>query len=385
MVYRADKSRRKIRAVSAVASAIMAAFVIATGLYVYALSLSWFGISASKASSDIGGLAAMVSSSLMVEAGYDNGTATTLRLRNIGEHPVIVTRVEVFERSPDYDLILVASLPSLGFDNLLELQPEEVAILVAPSCSTCDAGDVAVYRITYLAKSLFDPDQPSRNIHKARVIEYEIAHTGVAPRKCEIPPSEWIWMDISDPLQELGSGRLGDEYGLRFVRADSSANVHVTVTIRELHGAHRTYTSPTTTLRSQHYAIQYIDMPNLRSMNFRPPFEVIVSVENWTEIQYRWVHGSRGAGAGVSAFINTISLVWTEHDEAAHGVWLSVAANYNGAIRVGVTIKDCDGDVVATGQATGTVRANDPKQIYVELDNPVSMWDIYEVETYVIP
>ena len=39
---------------------------------------------------------------------------------------------------------------------------------------------------------------------------------------------------------------------------------------------------------------------------------------------------------------------------------------------------------MATGQATGTVRANDPKQIYVELDNPVSMWDVYEVETYVI-
>ena len=378
-------SRRKRRGVaSAVASAILAAFVIAAGLYLYALSLSWFGVSALKASSDVGGLAAMVSSSLVVEAGSDNGTAATLRLRNLGKYTLIVIRVEVFKRASDHDLILVASSPPSGFGNLLELQPEEVAILVAPSCSVCDEGDVAVYRITYLAKSLFDPDQPANNVHKARVAEYEIAYTGIAPRKCEIPSSKWIWMDISDPLQELGSGRLGDEYGLRFVRADSSANVRVTVTIRELHGAHRTYTSPITTLRSQHYAIQYINMPNLRSMDFRPPFEVIVSVESWTEIQYRWVHGSRGAGAGVSAFINTISLVWTEHDEAAHGVWLSVATTYTGAITVGVTIKDCDGDVVATGQATGTVRANDPKQIYVELDNPVSMWDVYEVETYVI-
>ena len=381
---KSDERRRKRGIASAVASAILAVLVIATGLYVYALSLSWFGASALEASSDVGGLVIMVSSSLIVEAGNDNGTATALRLRNVGEFTVIVTKVEVFKLTSSHDLIPVASLPSSGFDNLLELQSKETATLAAPSCSICDVGDVAVYRITYLAKALFDPDQPAKNAHKARVTEYMIAYTGVAPRKCEIPSSNWIWMDISDPLQYLGSGRLGSRYGLRFVRAESSANVRVTVTIRELYGSYRTYTSPTTTLQSQHYAIQYINMPNLYSRNFRPPFEVIVSVEGWTEIQYRWVHGSRGAGDSVSAFINTISLVWTEHDEAAHGVWLSVAANYNGAITVGVTIKDCDGDIIATGQATGTVESYDPKQIYVELDNPVSMWDVYEVETYVI-
>ena len=95
-------------------------------------------------------------------------------------------------------------------------------------------------------------------------------------------------MDISDPLQELGTGRLGDEYGVRFIKADTSANVNVKVQIRELSGAHRTYTSPVTTLNSQYYAIQYISMPGLRAQDFRPPFEVIVTVQGWTVIQYRW-------------------------------------------------------------------------------------------------
>ncbi len=371
-----EKNERRSKGISQVIVAIIiTSMVVALGLFIYGFSLSWFGLSAGEAASDIGGLAAMVRSSLIVEAGNVTGNQTILRLRNIGEFPVIVTRIEVYKLSSSQNLTFVTSQPPSGFANITKVDPDEVEALTVPTCTTCNPGDIAVYKVTYLTQALFNPDHPEENAQHARTAEYYMAFTGTASRRCDIPASNWIWMDISDPLQELGTGRLGDEYGVRFVKADMSTNVNVKVQIRELSGAHRTYTSPVTTLNSQYYAIQYISMPGLRVQNFRPPFEVIVTVQGWTVIQYRWVHGGSS-----SAFANTISIVWTEYDEMAHGVWVSVATSSSRTITVDVTIIDCNGIVIATGSSSEYVEAFNPENIYVEFDNPVNIWDLYEVE-----
>ncbi|RLG07778.1 MAG: hypothetical protein DRN68_04895 [Thaumarchaeota archaeon] len=371
-----EKSPRRSKGISQVIVAIIiTSMVVAIGLFIYGISLSWFGISAGEAASDIGGLAAMVRASLIVESGNLTGNQTVLRLRNIGKFPVIVTKLDVYKLSSSQDLIFVASQPSSGFANITKINPDEVESLTVPTCITCEAGDIAVYKVTYLAQALFNPDHPEENAQHSRVAEYCMAFTGMASRRCEIPSSNWIWMDISDPLQYLGTGRLGDEYGVRFVKADTSTNVNVVVQIRELSGAHRNYTSPPITLHSQYYAIQYINIPEL---GFIPPFEVIVTVQGWTVIQYRWVHGGSS-----SAFANTISIVWTEYDEMAHGVWVSVGTNSDRTVTVHVTIKDCDGIVVATGSSTEHVEGYSPEDIYVEFDNPVNIWDLYEVEVNV--
>jgi len=371
-----EKNWRRSKGISQVIVAIIiTSVVVALGLFIYGISLSWFGLSAGEAASDIGGLAAMMKSPLIVEAGNVTGNQTILRLRNIGEFPVIVTRIEVYKLSSGQNLTFVTSQPASGFANITKVDPDEVEALTVPTCTTCNPGDIAVYKVTYLTQALFNPDHPEENAQHARVAEYYMAFTGMASRRCAIPPSNWIWMDISDPLQELGTGRLGNEYGVRFVKADTSANVNVEVRIRELSGAHRIYTSPVTTLNSQYYAIQYISMPGLRAQNFRPPFEVNITVQGWTVIQYRWVHGGSS-----SAFANTISIVWTEYDEKAHGVWVSVAASSSRTVTLHVTIKDCDGIVVATGSTSEYVERDSPENIYVEFDNPVNIWDLYEVE-----
>jgi len=371
-----EKNERRLKGISQVIVAIIiTSMVVALGLFIYGFSLSWFGLSAGEAASDIGGLAAMVRSSLIVEAGNVTGNQTILRLRNIGEFPVIVTRIEVYKFSSSQNLTFVTSQPPSGFANITKVNPDEVEALTVPTCTTCNPGDIAVYKVTYLTQALFNPDHPEENAQHARTAEYYMAFTGTASRRCDIPASNWIWMDISDPLQELGTGRLGDEYGVRFVKADTSTNVNVQVQIRELSGAHRTYTSPVTTLKSQYYAIQYISMPGLRAQDFRPPFEVIVTVQGWTVIQYRWVHGGSS-----SAFANTISIVWTEYDEMAHGVWVSVATSSSRTVTVDVTIIDCNGIIIATGSSSEYVEAFNPENIYVEFDNPVNIWDLYEVE-----
>ena len=371
-----EKSRRRSKGLSeVVVTVIITSIVVALGLFIYGISLSWFGFSAGEAASDIGGLAAMVRSSLIVEAGNVTGNQTILRLRNIGEFPVIITRIEVYKLSSGRNLIFVTSQPSSGFANITKVDPDELKALTVPTCSTCSAGDTAVYKITYLTQALFNPDHPEENAQHSRVAEYCMAFTGTASRRCDIPPSNWIWMDISDPLQELGTGRLGDEYGVRFVKSDTSANVNVQVQIRELTGSNKSHTSPVTTLKSQYYAIQYISMPGLYDKDIRPPFEVIITVQGWTLIQYRWVHGG-----SPSAFANTISIVWTEYDEMAHGVWVSVATSTSKTVTVDVTIIDCNGIIIATGSSTEYVEAFTPESVYVQFDNPVNIWDLYEVE-----
>jgi len=370
------RSRRGSKGLSEViVTIIITSIVVALGLFIYGISLSWFGFSAGEAASDIGGLAAMVRSSLIVEAGNVTGNQTILRLRNIGEFPVIVTRIEVYKLSPGQNLTFVTSQPLSGFANITKVDPDELKALTVPTCFTCSAGDTAVYKITYLTQALFNPDHPEENAQHARVAEYYMAFTGMASRRCDIPPSNWIWMDISDPLQELGTGRLGDEYGVRFVKSDTSANVNVQVQIRELSGSNESHTSPVTTLKSQYYAIQYISMPGLYNKDIRPPFEVIITVQGWTLIQYRWVHGG-----SPSAFANTISIVWTEYDEMAHGVWVSVATSTSKTVTVDVTIIDCNGIIIATGSSTEYVEAFTPESVYVQFDNPVNIWDLYEVE-----
>ena len=371
-----DRSRGRSKGISeVVVTVIITSIVVALGLFIYGISLSWFGFSAGEAASDIGGLAAMVRSSLIVEAGNVTGNQTILRLRNIGEFPVIVTRIEVYTLSSGQNLTFVTSQPSSGFANITKVDPDELKALTVPACSTCSAGDTAVYKITYLTQALFNPDHPEENAQHARVAEYYMAFTGTASRRCDIPPSNWIWMDISDPLQELGTGRLGDEYGVRFVKSDTSANVNVQVQIRELSGSNKSHTSPVTTLKSQYYAIQYISMPGLYDKDIRPPFEVIITVQGWMLIQYRWVHGG-----SPSAFANTISIVWTEYDEMAHGVWVSVATSTSKTVTVDVTIIDCNGIIIATGSSTEYVEAFTPESVYVQFDNPVNIWDLYEVE-----
>jgi len=373
-----EKNERRSKGISQVIVAIIiTSMVVALGLFIYGFSLSWFNLSAGEAASDIGGLAAMVRSSLIVEAGNVTGNQTILRLRNIGEFPVIVTRIEVYKLSSSQNLTFVTSQPPSGFANITKVDPEEVEALTVPTCTTCNPGDIAVYKVTYLTRALFNPDHPEENAQHARVAEYYMAFTGTASRRCAIPPSNWIWMDISDPLQYLGDGqygRLGNEYGVRFVKADTSTNVNVEVQIRELNGS-KSYTSPVTTLKSQYYAIQDINMPNLYDKDIRPPFEVNITVQGWTVIQYRWVHGG-----SPSAFANTISVVWTEYDEMAHGVWVSVVASSSKTVTVHVTIKDCDGIVIATGSASEYVEKDNPENVYVEFNNPVNIWDLYEVE-----
>ena len=59
---------------------------------------------------------------------------------------------------------------------------------------------------------------------------------------------------------------------------------------------------------------------------------------------------------------------------------MSVATSSSRTVTLHVTIKDCDGIVVATGSTSEYVERDSPENIYVEFDNPVNIWDLYEVE-----
>lgn len=158
---RRSKCPRSRRGDSTPTTSSLIAFVVTgLGLFIWGLSLSWTGISASNYGQEAAGDIMQQESQLVIEhIAFDGGNAY-VTLYNIGKVPLRVTGIVVAEAG--------SSVPTPDFQALASLDVQEAQTLAVP-CTVLD-GDLLV-KVYALAAPLFHPDEPSQNVHWGIVVE----------------------------------------------------------------------------------------------------------------------------------------------------------------------------------------------------------------------
>lgn len=141
-------------------TSLIAFVVTGLGLFIWGFSLSWTGISASDYGQEAAGDIMQQESQLVIEhISFGSGNAY-ITLYNVGKVPLQVTGVVVAEAG--------SSVPTPDFQALATLDVQQAQTLAVP-CTVPD-GDL-VARVYALAAPLFNPDEPSENVHWGIVVE----------------------------------------------------------------------------------------------------------------------------------------------------------------------------------------------------------------------
>jgi len=141
-------------------TSLIAFVVTGLGLFIWGFSLSWTGISASDYGQEAAGDIMQQESQLVIEhISFGSGNAY-VTLYNVGKVPLQVTGVVVAEAG--------SSVPTPDFQALASLDVQEAQTLAVP-CTVPD-GDL-VARVYALAAPIFNPDEPSENVHWGIVVE----------------------------------------------------------------------------------------------------------------------------------------------------------------------------------------------------------------------
>lgn len=141
-------------------TSLIAFVVTGLGLFIWGFSMSWTGISASDYGQEAAGDIMQQESQLVIEhISFGSGNAY-VTLYNVGKVPLQVTGVAVAEAG--------SSVPTPDFQALASLDVQEAQTLAVP-CTVLD-GDLLV-RVYALAAPLFNPDEPSENVHWGIVVE----------------------------------------------------------------------------------------------------------------------------------------------------------------------------------------------------------------------
>lgn len=146
-----------------VSEIILLAGVIAIGLAIWGLSIGMFGVTTTKNTQEYD---AMISSQriLLIIEVVDGG-AGSVWVSNHGLNDVVVISCTIYSKS----------LQSPGYrPNMAQaiLVPKDPSVLVSFSCEKIGSPPY-VAEVWYLPSHLYDPNDPTKNIHWAGVARYD--------------------------------------------------------------------------------------------------------------------------------------------------------------------------------------------------------------------
>ncbi len=302
---------------------------------------------------------------------------TKFSVRNVGMIDLTITRIEL--RSPQgeiYNSIPEGTAAENMFTNITKVVKDENATLSIGGCVRENGGTV-ILRVWYISSSLFDPDNPGESMDKMSYLDLVLESTpAVSPLTCPIPDN-WILMDFVDPISYVTSGTIARDYvRIRVPLASEPEEVSVTVTVQQLpSGATR---SGSGTIDSISNEVQVVDAD---ASGLHMPVKITFSPSGgWVIIPGEWTFG----GIPYQLHVSDILLVWDETKRVVYAALVSLGVGSSGTYRVSITLKDCNGDVIASGQTIVTpVSVGGVEDTWIEF-NPVRFDQIYYVETEVV-
>ncbi|MEM4766157.1 MAG: hypothetical protein QXE85_03695, partial [Nitrososphaerota archaeon] len=113
------------------------------------------------------------------------------------------------------------------------------------------------------------------------------------------------------------------------------------------------------------------------------PFKVTLSSPNMQMIPGEWIFGGQPNVAHISGLI----LSWRTDDKLVDAVLAELGFGRSGTYRISITIKDCNGKVIATGSISMNINLDSSSSAkataFITLSNPVRLDQIYYVESEV--
>jgi len=380
--------RSSRRAITVVEACVLTAVALALGLFLLLVANIWAQNSFLSTTEETDINIAVIRSFVVIEfVSYDDDGRVSLVLRNVSEDEVdvIISKVEL--RSLETSKIFY-SRDLLG-DNIVLRRGESYTVSGLPTCEDledpmlqeeCKSTVRLAYRAYYM---------PLRIYGKGYRLSTTETPTGdsviMNPSvrlECLLPEEGWVLLDLVDPVTLVSSGDLyadpSTHKGRVWIEAPLASGVD-TITVQAVVsriGGSGT-ASGSASIKVPEPAQQYYIALSGKVSQIYVPFKVTLSSPSKRIIPGEWIFGGQRNVAHVSGLL----LSWRTEDKLVDSIIAEVGFGSLGTYRVSITLKDCNGKIIATGSNTVTASASTKASIPIELSNPVRLDQIYYVES----
>lgn len=379
------------KAVTIVEACILSAVTVALGLLLLLMVNGWAQNSFLSMTEETGRNIEVVRSLVVIESiSFEGDGDISLVLRNVSEEEitVVISRVEL--RSLEtFKVFYVRYLPE-DEEYVLE-RGESVMIEDLPTCEDldqpelreeCRSSERIAYRAYYIPLNIHEKGL-RLSTTEIPTGDSVITNPGLK-LECPLPEGGWVLIDLADPVTEVSSGRLYSYsgYGRVWIEAPLASRVGtitVNVAVKRIGGTASASGSASINVpeESQQYSISLSGSIS----QIYVPFRVTLSSPNMQIIPQEWIFGGQLNVAHVSGLI----LSWRTEDKLVDSVLAELGFGQSGTYRVSITLKDCNGKVIATGSNTVNINLGSSSytkaSAFVTLSNSVRLDQIYYVES----
>lgn len=403
---RPHRSSRSSGVSPAVSTAILASVTIALGILLMAISFNWFGASASDLTQKTDRSIHLVRTSgmlvfEMVKYPLDV-EKRNITLRNVARVDLCVVRLELIRE----DGSIGGQNPSppqrwltCGRAGGLNPVPPEGHITLTgtqlPSCPACFFGERTKLRVWYIARNLYNQDDPEVSADEMQFVETVIIYPGLVNPEVCIPPegTPAVFLASIDPITNVDNGE---------IRPQRTDKLYVSFK----HANPRVSTGQPFTFKLTGYSGSGILDADLRvdtsaeqavrgSMDsITPPFQIEVSSPTYTVIPNAFYLGSYDHPTAGLVHVSGIGLItqyiaWIGEEPVVTTVVVELAkSEYDVPATVPLKIQliDCNNAVLAQVVTTVSMPSGvqfDRFFVDIPSSDPVLAFKVYQVKVEV--
>ena len=364
---------RKVAISSIVAIAIILSVIVPVGIYFFSYSQSISNVIRQQEKENVNEKLLLLRS--LISADYVFFPGEKALIRNIGEEPVVIFRLIVYNNgTPIWDS---------GISKIAEIPVKETG-LISFECPGCRAGDSILLTVYYIPSELFDEKNPELvkplsevQIYKVRSFPVEVPKQGVISGVCGAP-TQWSLVNFMDPVETYDFS-VNDFVLTEYVKIqpfDSNTMDTIDIKLRT--------TSPTGSKESGVVSIPTRSDTELwiesNSQGARHPIdvEIIPVTPGWTVLPLKWEFGE-----DYGALIDYVKLTWTKISLRLVEAIVNVIFTDTGSYNIRVEIFDCRGNKIATGSRNVVVEVPIGailQSFSIRLDRQVPILDTYYVK-----
>jgi hypothetical protein len=388
-------TRTKSAGVSPVlSSVILAAVTLAVGLLLVSLATSWFAVNALDTTQQTDkGIALVRTSGLLTFELVRYTSREDLRLvvlRNIAPQDLCITRIELIRQ----DGSLGGAWPSspgrwvaCGPDGLAPIAPQQKAELTSaelPECPSCFFGERTKLRIWYIARTLYNSDQPELSADEMKFVETIIVYPGARiGSPCALPEgTRWTTITAVDPMTNFLTGAFSNPPNNRFSVLINYANPLTLSPQTFKFGLEDgdSSLSLTTDLRVGVTYEQHVGGVT----GIETPFNLVIEGDSYIPIPSNFRFGAlRDRSVHVSGIgLITQYIAYISDQPVVTAIQVEVGKHDNPAtFQLTVVLRDCVGELLARLTRTVSLSAGVQwETTYLDLPAPLDITDVYYVE-----
>ncbi|MCD6535789.1 MAG: hypothetical protein J7K49_01985 [Thaumarchaeota archaeon] len=327
-----------------------------------------------------------------ISADYVFYPAGEARLRNIGNEPIVVYRLIVYNNG---SLIWDSGIQEIARINIGKTK------LIRFSCPGCKEGDPILLVVYYTPEEFYNTNNPKylKSLYQIDVLKVA-SFTAEPPRAassggfCPLPEGNWSLVDFVDPKESGASSTLTRYIKVKLPDASTQDQIRVRVTVSELEGSDTAWGEKTVPSESN---IEQVITLNRDGLTYPIRVNIESVTPDWTIIQSEWrmdrTRGHYYCGSW-SAHVDYVKLLWNKADkwlvEAFVKVFYSKTGwcTFRGRFNITVKIYDCHGSKIAEGNTIVDIEIPPSNSGYWDEESiliypTVSMFDVYRIDVEV--